>query len=551
MAFTVDILTIHQAAADKAVDSSARTIESVQTAADNSIILNFDQTLFLRNSTAEYLESIQPRPLGAAYLLAATVIQPWRWLPARWFSGDIINKEIAMDWILVVLATLLFPWTPFVWRRRAQQLAHQYWNQPLVDAIAKNPNAKVVVFSNGFDWIVNPLLAHLPDAIAHKVEGSAIACGFWHGLADRIEGSLARVSAVLGKKAVSQAVAVTDSAQDTALLSAVKTACLFQWPSAMDIPPLSDVYVPLAYSERVKNPGKSHIMKRVIAGHWAFLVIAFSFLSEHFLLNAAGLLLLTISYWCVYEIGYWENDVIGKEYESKPMLSDTFEDYQDKLRLDTFAPWGWAVALAAPALVLLEASNLESSALSAIDIAVDSWQALALKSTIWICFLIAVRATFWMYNQFNEEARIWIYPFLQTQKLFGFAMLVSTNGIGAVLLLSLAVSRWLHYTIYRCGGDRDHFPLNTCCLVLYILGFSAATLSSIHPSVLFTWQAGAAFVYCLVRGIKGFQNVPTSFDLVTQQSVSSAAEHSVDTEATPSARIAVSRFKQMKLDSTQ
>ena len=547
MALTVDILTIHQAATDKAVDSNARTIESVQTAAaKNPIILNFDQTLFLRNSTAEYLNAIEPRPLGAAYLLAVNVIQPWRWLPARW-----ANKDIAMDWILVVLATILFPWTLVVWRQRAKQLAHQYWNQPLVEAIAQNPNANVVVVSDGFNWIINPLLAHLPKEIAHKVDASAIACGFWRGLTDRAAGKLARTREALGRKAVSRAIAVTSSTQDTALLSAVKTPCLSQWPGAVETSPLADVYVPLVYSERVKNPGKSHVMKRVIAGHWAFLVIAFSFLSEHCLLNAAGLLLLTISYWCVYEIGYWENDVIGKEYENKPMLSNAFETYQDKLRLDTAAPWCWAVGLAAPALVLLAASNLKISAFTAIEVAAESWQTLALNSTIWVCFLIAVRATFWMYNQFNEEARIWIYPFLQTQKLFGFAMLVSTNGIGAVLLLSLAVSRWLHYTIYRCGGDRNRFPLNTCCLVLYVLGFSATMLSSLDPAVLFTWQAGVAFLYCLIRGIKGFQGVPTSFELVTRQSVSPAAEQTVDIETTPSARIALSRFKKMTLDSTQ
>ncbi len=516
MAFTVDILTITKAATDKAVDSSARAIESVQTAAaEDPVILDFDETLFLRNSTAEYLNAITPRPLGAAYLLAATAIQPWRWLPARW-----ADKDISMEWVLAALATLLFPWTPLVWRAKAKHLAQANWNEQLMAAIAQNPEAKVVVATSGFSWIVNPLLRHLPSEVAPKVSAEAIACRFWQGLADCANGSLARVTRALGQQEVARAVLVTaNDKQNAALLSAVKTPCSVQWPAAEYVPAMVDVYVPLVYSERVKNPDKSHIMKRVIAGHWVFLVIAFSFLSDHFLLNAIGLLLLTLSYWCVYEVGYWENDVIGEKYESKPILSKTFDRYKDKLRLDTPAPWCWAVGLALPALVLLKASNLEQTALAAIQTAASHWQTLAFDGAIWICFLIAVRATFWMYNQFNEEARIWIYPFLQTQKLFGFAMLVSTNAIGVVLLLSLVVSRWLHYTIYRCGGDRDRFPLNACCLVLYVLGFSATLLSGLNPMELITWQSGAAFLYCLIRGIKGFRSVPSSISLVNQQSI--------------------------------
>ena len=540
MAFTIDTLTIKKAATDKAVDSSAQAIESVQTAAaNNPIILDFDETLFLRNSTAEYLNAISPRPLGAAYLLIATVMQPWRWLPARW-----ADEGTSKDWVLAALATCLFPWTLLVWQAKAKHVAETNWNGQLIAAIAQNPNAKVTVVTSGFSWIINPLLKHLPSEIAPKVANEAIACRFWQGLADRSKGNLDRTTESLGQQAVACAVLVTaNDQQNAALLSAVKTPCPVQWPEAEYVPAMADVYVPLVYSERVKNPGKSHIIKRVIAGHWIFLVIAFSFLSRHFLLNAIGLLLLTLSYWCVYEIGYWENDLVGEKYESKPVLSETFKRYKNKLRLDTIAPWGWAVGLAMPALVLLEASNLEQTASVAIKLAIHHWQVLVFNSTIWICFLIAVRATFWMYNQFNEEARIWIYPFLQTQKLFGFAMLISINAVGVVLLLALAVSRWLHYTIYRCGGDRDQFPLNTCCLVLYVLGFSGTLLSNLDPVELFTWQAGTAFLYCLTRGIKGFHSAPSSISLVSQRSIPSAIVPHTDTETQSASVLAVSTFK--------
>lgn len=543
MAFTVDILTIQEAATDEAVESRARAIESIQTAAaENPIILDFDKTLFLRNSTAEYLNSISPRPLGAAYLLAINAFQPWKWFN-RW-----IEEEASKDWLIVVVATLLFPWTLLIWRARAKQAASAHWNLSLTGAIAQNPAAKVFVASNGFSWIINPLLKHLPDEVKTRIEQQSIACRFWQGLSDARKSKLQRIARVLDKETIARATLVTPKSADSESAPSVKTFCLARWPEAVDVPPMLDVYVPLVYSERVKNPGKSHIMKRVVAGHWAFLVLAFSFLSPHFLLNAAGLALLALSYWCVYEIGYWHNDIIGQEYENRPMLSDTFELYKDKLRLDTGAPWGWAVGLTIPAMVLIEASKIEQPVLAAIETAGNHWQTLALNSTIWICFLLAVHATFWIYNQFNEETRIWIYPFLQTQKLFGFTMIMSTNAIGAVLLLSLAVSRWLHYTIYRCGGDRDRFPLNTCCLVLFVLGFFATTLSSLEPTVLLTWQAGVAFVYCLVRGVRGFHREPNSISLVSQHSVSPVEPSVSDSSHQTTTRIALSAFKPMSRD---
>ena len=513
MALTVDVLTVHSAAMSSPIgDSSARTIEAIQrAAADNPIILDFDETLFLRNSTEEYLDSIYPRPLGAAYLVAAKAIRPWRWLPARLAADD-----ISMDWMLVVFATLLFPWTLVVWQVRAKRLAQDYWNQPLVEAIAQNPNAQVIIATLGFSWIVRPLLRHLPIQLSQTGGRNVISCSFWRGPSERAKGKLDRVAEAIGKCALANSIVITDSDKDAPLLSAAKTPCLFKWPEAVFVPAMSDVYVPLFYSEKVKNPGRSHIIKRVIMGHWMFLVIAFSFLSDHFLLNAAGLLLLTLSYWCIYEIGYWENDVVGEKYESKPILSENYRRYKNRLKLDTIAPWLWAIGLATPAMTLLEASNLDGSSWKAMVTAMPDWATLLFDSAIWISFLIAVRVTFWIYNRFDEESRIWIYPFLQTQKLFGFAMLVSTNAVGAVLLLSLAVSRWLHYTIYRCGGDRNRFPLNLCCLVLYVIGFSAATLSSLEPAVLLTWQAGVGFLYCLMRGIKGFRSVRNPIRLVAK-----------------------------------
>ncbi|MEO1341062.1 MAG: hypothetical protein AAFV28_07945, partial [Cyanobacteria bacterium J06635_13] len=68
---------------------------------DQPIILDFDETLLLRNSTAEYINSLRPRLIGFALIMLLKVIRPWRWLPGS-FRGD-----KARDWFLVTVPTIL------------------------------------------------------------------------------------------------------------------------------------------------------------------------------------------------------------------------------------------------------------------------------------------------------------------------------------------------------------------------------------------------------------------------------------------------------------
>ena len=153
-------MSIEQKTTLKAIESPAQAVEAVQSANEEFIILDLDETLFLRNSTEAYLDAIYPRSLGFFYLLIMKILRPWRWLPAH-----LREPKLSKDWCFVTVATLLFPWTILVWRWKAKRLAQSYWNQDLVEAIARNPNAKVVVATLGFSWIVNPLLKHLPAEV--------------------------------------------------------------------------------------------------------------------------------------------------------------------------------------------------------------------------------------------------------------------------------------------------------------------------------------------------------------------------------------------------
>ena len=506
---TLDINALDINALDK---ETVAVLDAVSTAESHSpIVVDFDETLFLRNSTEAYLDSVYPRPAGAALLFALKALKPWRLLPSY-----MRKDEVAKDWCFVVAATLLFPWTLLVWQHRAKALSKQYWNEPLIAAMRANDKAEIVVATLGFGFIVKPLLKYLPLHLStHFSRRNVIACRFWQGAADRAKGKLEMVREALGEAALSNAIAVTDSERDKPLLEAVKTPCLLVWPGAQYVPALADVYMPLFYSEKVKNPGKSHFLKRVVMGHWAFLAIALSFLSPHPMLNAASLFFLVVSYWCVYEIGYQENDVVGEKYEKKPILSSSYERYKAQVDLSTAAPWCWAAAIALPALFFIEVAKLEAPFRSAVDAVIAEGPTLMIYNmAVWLWFLCAVRLSFWIYNQFNEEARIWIYPILQVQKLFGFTLLVGTNAIGAALLLSLIVSRWLHYAIYRCGGDRWRFPLNLCCLVTFLMMYASIAMSGASISDIFTMQAGVALLYCSLRSTKAIKTIRTQIRLV-------------------------------------
>ncbi|MGD1899937.1 MAG: hypothetical protein ACFB16_23695 [Phormidesmis sp.] len=496
-----------------------QTLSAVRCAPkDSPVIVDFDETLLLRNSTQAYLSSIYPRPLGVAFIVAIKALKPWRLLPSPYSQ-----RGVSRDWLLVVVATLLFPWTLLIWRRRAKEFAEQHCNLPLAQAIDANTDAPIVIATLGFGFIVNPLIRHLPMASVRTGRVQVVACRFWQGILDRATGKLEMVLTVLEDSAVAKAIVVTDSETDRPLLDRAQTPCLLTWPDATFVSAMSDVYLPLFYSEKIKNPGQSHFVKRILLGHWVFGLIGWSCISAHPILSGFSLLLLTLSYWCVYEIGYQENDAVGERYEQKPTLSSAYQQQQYSVNLNSPWPWFYALALALPGCILFTIAQTESPLLATgaqllHPVASASLWAIVISNyAVWAVYLTIVRSCFWIYNQFNEATRVWMYPLLQVQRMFGFSVLASTNAVGTLLLMSYLISRWIQYCIYRCGGDRKKFPVNISCLLLFILLFvSLASGKTANPSDFMTWQAAIAFTYCSVRAIKKVKQIRPQLGLIRQ-----------------------------------
>ena len=215
------------------VRSSEEVLAAIANATkDNPVILDFDETLLLRNSTAEYIDSLRPRLLGFILIVLLKVIRPWKWLP-RPFKGDRTR-----DWFLVTILTILLPWTIFLWQKKASQLAKEYSNTELVLAVNKNHDAPVIVASLGFKFIIQPILQQMPIRY-----DSLVGCRFWQGAGDRQKGKLLMMREVLLESEISSAILVTDSKDDLPLLEAVGQPYFVLWSLARYVVPFQDFWL--------------------------------------------------------------------------------------------------------------------------------------------------------------------------------------------------------------------------------------------------------------------------------------------------------------------
>ena len=227
--------------------SKSQAIDAIVKADKSTvIILDFDETLLLRNSTAEYLNNLRPRLIGFILLTALKLIQPWRWLPIP-FRGDKTK-----DWFLVIVPTILLPWTLFLWRRKARQLADNHGNLELITAV--NNNYSPIIFASlGFEFVIAPILQQLPLKCLRETDRHClVSCRFLQGAKDRNKGKLLMMQEVLSNEAIASAVLVTDSKDDLPLLQAVKHPYLVVWSSAKYINPFQDFWLS-SLINRLKN----------------------------------------------------------------------------------------------------------------------------------------------------------------------------------------------------------------------------------------------------------------------------------------------------------
>lgn len=470
--------------------SVSEVVSIIETALDGTpIIVDLDETLFLRNSTQEYLDTLRPRILGYLLLTLLNFLKPWNWLPGK------IKGKVSQDWVKIFVATLLFPWTVILWQWRAKELAQAYGNTIIINALTKNANSRVIVATQGFDFIVRSLCKHFP--IEFK---SVIACRFWQGAIDRERGKYSLVSAFLTKDEVDRAIVITDSTDDNLLLASVATPCLVIWPEAKYVSAMANIYIPFLYLERAKRPGKQYFLKKILYDDFLVLILGLSWVNNQPLLHAISMFFLLLSFWCIYELGYVENDIVAERFEKKPTLSETYQRYKN--RINVWQAWIWAVTFAVPGLIILQLAKVVSSDVSlASKVSTLDLKTALINIASWIGFLLVVRLSFFVYNYIDKQTRTWLYFVLQTYKYFGFLVVTKTNIIGSMLFVAQVVSVWVPYFVYRYTKSKWLEELPHEMLRAFLFGFLviAIALGTQNISILMSWQTLVIIIWSAYR----------------------------------------------------
>jgi hypothetical protein len=460
---------------------------------DPVLVVDFDETLWLRNSTEEYLKSLRPAFLAVLILGLIDLLRPWLILPGH------DRRQVYRDWIRVSVTSLLMPWSRLLWQSRARDLGPRWANKDLVKLLRSRPDLRIHVATLGFKEIVEPLLRRMAPEIPLCASDR-----LWSFHRIRTRGKQAWVEAALGRARLARAIVVTDSEEDTDLLAGCAKPFLIRWPEARYEPAFSHHYLPFAYTERGKRTGQRYLLQHVLMEDALLLCIASAWLMPQPILGAVSLVILHLSFWLIYEIGYAENDLVATKREARPNLPP--DAVEQARRMHSGMAWLTALLWSGPALLLLVITN--DAALPFLSGDESLGVAFASASVIWIAYLVACRLTYWVYNRIDTVSRSLLYPLLQLFRTAGYAVLVPVNLLGIKLLLSVVLARWLPYLTYRFMGQ--HWPGPGRLLILGIFLLLSFGGVMVEPAVFLSLQFAVAAGWLAARAHKPIRSMVVS-----------------------------------------
>ncbi|MGB5082053.1 MAG: haloacid dehalogenase-like hydrolase [Burkholderiales bacterium] len=399
------------------------------------VLLDLDETLYLSNSTEDFIDSVRPRLPALLLMRMLDVIKPWRW------TGGEATRDV---WRVRLISTC-FPWTGNRWRSRVAGLARDFTNLRLMAAL-RTPGTTPIITTSGFQPIVAPLVAAL------GLPQAQIVAARLSTFADRRDGKLHLAVGALGDDTVRRALVLTDSAQDLTLLNACARPLRTVWPEARYRRALSGVYLPGRYLTNVKRPGARYILRGILQEDFAFWVLSSIALAALPVLHVLGLLFLLVSFWAIYERGYVDNDLVAARFEADPKLSAAF--LESPVATPRWQPWIWAFACGAIAVVLLR------------------WPATPVPADFaaWTAVLLGTHGWFTLYNRFDKGTRVWMFAGLQFARGTAFVALVPIVPIGAAALGAHVLAKWVPYCVYRFGGkDWPEAPFHLIRLLFFMV----------------------------------------------------------------------------------
>ncbi len=442
------------------------------------LLLDFDETYWLRNSTEAFLDSVRPAWPAGLLLAALDIVKPWRLLP------DHEKDHVWRDWLRVLTVIVLFPWSLMRWRQRAASLGPKWLNPALAPLVSRQPPGGAWLVTNGFRPIVAPLVDALPAAAQPTLLASPLLTGF----AWRRRGKCAVVEQALGKERLAAATVVTDNDEDGDLLAAVRAPLHLKWPDSRYEPAHAHAYLPFYYMERIKRPHQGHLKRVVLFDELILLLLVYLWTSPS-LATLTAIVVLHASFWVIYEILYVENDRVAAEREADPRLSEAY--HRTPHRFSEPLAWLTGLALGLVGIGLLQLAPAYGG------------PGLALGAALWTLFLIALRGLAWVYNHVDKTTRIPLYLVLQAFKVAGLALVLPLPQAALPLLAAHLAGQWLPYLAYRATQtavvDAWALPAHLYRLVLALVlaafwALSAwSTGSQLETAAIAQLAAGLAF----------------------------------------------------------
>ncbi len=422
-------LMLRSAPPDELAAIFKRHLENIP---DSLPVIDFDHTLWLANSTEQFIAQAAPFNLRD--------LADWSAVKIHAKTQTFLPFE--RDQLRVIAISLVMPWSWITWRNHIRRHFDTHWNHELMES-CNIPTARIpVVISLGFDAVIRPILdewnrrggAQLP-LIASKLSGKSTAL--------RSIGKVAAMEKHHPDFDWNQTVSISDSEEDLDLLLRSRKSLIGRWrePAFQRIPG----YCPFRYVAAGKYPGIGYVKNLIFGRDFVVWMLAYASAPRYI----APAILLFLSFHTIYEIGYYENDFTAARQEKKPTLSSQHAAFE-KYRIE---PWAWAAALPMGALGCFLATGHLLPAM-----------------TVWFIVLLSLRFLFAFYNRTSPEKRIPLYITLQFLKNFSGAFLMIPVGVGAALSLAHSYQHSTVYIIYRCKGNKGLFKRHHALITVFLIG---------------------------------------------------------------------------------
>jgi hypothetical protein len=461
-------------------------LDKVLEQSSGRLYVDFDFTLFRSSSTEEFLRSGRPAVLAALVSRLTRVLELGT-------SSRAATPRVWRDAVRTWAVILLMPWTLWLFERRAPELFARLRNRELAKLLESVDPRRVTIVSLGFERFIRQLLR---GTALEQV--TIVATSLAHPAAIRRVGKLAYLSKVECAPRRDTDIVISDSLDDADLLGSVAHAYRIEPDLAGVDGKWRDVYVPFDYTARVKR-SPAFVIKQIFLEELPVVLLATALFQPLSMQVWAGAALLFVAFLVIYEVGYAENDRVGRLIELEPKLAPNF----DELKHAALEPaaWFWALGFTAAGTWLL-GEELASEALARVG--VDGYAAplaLPLAMLLWLGVVALGRGTFYVYNRLPTAWRVFAYVALHVVKYFGLVVFLPSQAVGYALLCAQLVRTWSLYAIRRCGGDVELIASQLVRLVFLLVLLFALTLAAPSSSALGDWHAWVILAWCAARAL--------------------------------------------------